>query len=59
MVGPTELTKEGDETNGDADDHGDRVERSVEEVEVSGMLGLEDYAEEEKDETADAGDAVD
>ena len=59
MVGPTELTKEGDQTNDDADDHGDRVERSMEEIEVGGMLGLEDNPEEEEDETADAGDAVD
>ena len=31
----------------------------MEEIEVGGMLGLEDNPEEEEDETADAGDAVD
>ena len=54
----SELTKKGHKTNDDAYDHGDRVERGMEEIEVSGMLGLEDHPEEEEDEAADAGDAV-
>ena len=31
----------------------------MEEIEVGGMLGLEDHPEEEEDEAADAGDAID
>ena len=55
----SELTKKGHQTNDDADDHCDRVKRGMEEIEVGGMLGLEDHPEEEEDEAADAGDAVD
>ena len=55
----SELTKKGHKTNDDADDHCDRVKRGMEEIEVGGMLGLEDHPEEEEDEAADAGDTVD
>ena len=55
----SELTKKGHKTDNDADDTCDRVKRGMEEIEVGGMLGLEDHPEEEEDEATDAGDAVD